>query len=124
MVLLRFLFINSFAFLLIIVGSAIFFIPTEIFFIILKYAIAIGCVGSSINIFVKWKIKKRIMEILILRNRNEIRPETFTKYRGVLCWELVYYYVLCQLRKTEKYSKLSKEKWRELKEKKFGNILP
>ena len=121
MKLLRFVFLNSYAFLLVGIGISLILMPNEIFLIVLKYIFAIGCILNAIGIFAKWKIKKRMMEILIQRNRNEIRPDTFKKYRGELCWELVYHYVFSELRKTEKYRVLSKEEWNNKKERVFGN---
>jgi len=118
--LLRFIILNSFAFLLIGIGVVLILIPIELFLIVFKYALAIGCIVNAITIFFKWKSKKRIMEILILRNLDEIRPDTFIKYRGELCWELVYFYIFYKLRKTEKYRILSKAEWKKRKEKVFG----
>jgi hypothetical protein len=121
--LLRFIILNFFAFLLIGIGIILIFIPIEIFFIVLKYILAVGCLVNAVSILIKWKKKKRIMEVLILRNLNEIRPDTFKKYRGELCWELVYLYIFYKLRKTEKYRILSEEEWKKRKEKVFGKTL-
>jgi len=117
--LLRFIILNSFAFLLAGIGIAVILMPIDIFIIVFKYIIAIGCLFNAAGIFLKWKKKKIMMDILIRRNLNEIRPDTFRKYRGELCWELVYHYIFYKLRKTEKYRILSRDEWEKKREKVF-----
>jgi hypothetical protein len=116
----RFFYLNSYAFLLLVLGALILILPLNIFLLILKILTALWCVIAAFAIFIKWKEKMRKIPILAGRNKKEIRPDTFKKLSQTLCGELVIHLVLADLRKTETYRLLSAEEWKAAKRKAFG----
>lgn len=116
----RFLFLNVYAFLLLALGALVVILPNEIFYLIVKYLLAIWCVVGGISIFANWKAKKKMIKIVTGRNKNEIRPDTFKWLRKTLCWRLVINVSLSDLRKTEKYRDIPKAEWNDLRRKAFG----
>ena len=120
MIFFRFLFLNVYAFLLFALGAIIVILPKEFFYLVVKYLLAVWCIFGGIAIFAKWKAKKQILKIVTLRNRNEIRPDTFKWFRKTLCWKLVINVSLSDLRKTENYRNIPKAEWNDLKRKAYG----
>ena len=112
MKLLRFFYINTFSFILIVLGAATIFIPIDIFYLILKILIAIWCVSGGILLITRWKARKRKIEILVARNLNKLRPDTFRQLKRTLCGQLMVNLAISDLRKTENYQNLSKEEWK------------
>ena len=119
MKLIQFLFINVFAFLLFALGVVVLFMPKELFYLIFKILIAVIFIVSCVNLFIEWPAKKHLIEILVLRNRNEIRLDTFKKHKETLCGKLVVMYTMNMLRKTDNYRTLSTAEWKLKKRKVF-----
>jgi hypothetical protein len=116
----RFLYINSFAFLLMGLGAGIFLVPTDVFLMILKTIAALWCAAGGVVILFQWKSKARKMVILLARNKKELRPDTFKKLTGTLCGQLMARLTLADLRKTEVYRDLPDEEWNAAKRKVLG----
>ena len=110
---LLFIFINSFAFLLL--GLAVFigYIPINVLLVILKYSCSLLCVIAAVNIFSQWKRKKRMIEILLKRNKDEFKIESFTNYMETFCSQLVVIYVLKKLKRLDALKGLYLSWWRD-----------
>jgi len=120
MVFFRFLYLNIYAFALVVLGVLVFFIPTDIFVKVVKFLFAASFVFSGIGLFVRWKAKIRRMGILVARNRKTFRRDSFKEIRTTLCGLLMVHLVLRDLRKTENYISLSKAEWEEIRRKALG----
>lgn len=109
----RFLYLNTYAFLLLVGGIGIVFIPLYkiynwIFFV--QIVVALICLRSALRIFRAWNDKKRKYNILMQRNENTFRPDTFTEYMQAPCGRLLVKIVLKDLNQTDKYKILKKLK--------------
>ena len=120
---LRFLYANYYALLLIVFGLAVFFIPNEIFFTILKIMISIWSIVGGCLLLSKWRSRKRLIKILVGKNRNEIRFDTFRTVRQTHCGQQIIGIVLSDLRKQENYRCLSKSEWILLEKKAYGETV-
>jgi len=81
--------------------------------------IAIKIWHVAAKLFSTYEDKKRKREILINRNRDNFRPETFDVYMQAPCGRLIVRSVLSELGKTSEYKNLLKRKkpfWALLKE--------
>jgi hypothetical protein len=99
--LLKFLFINIYAFLLVIGGIAIIFIPNNIIVYILKWLAGLLCLYGAISIFSMWKRKKRMIKVLLKRNENVINYDSFKPYMETFCTQLVVIYVLKKMKRMD-----------------------
>lgn len=70
--------------------------------------ISLVCLQSSCRIFTSWEDKKRKYNILITRNADAIRLDTFTEYMQAPCGRLLVKIVLKDLGKDECYNQLTK----------------
>ena len=109
--LLRFIYINIFAILLAILGVIFFILPKEYFLSFFKLMASAWCIMGGIALMFQWKAKKRKIELLVARNRNHIRPDTFRTVGGTLCGQQMVTLALSDLRKKENYRALSKAEW-------------
>ncbi|MBR5469821.1 MAG: hypothetical protein IKU78_05090 [Paludibacteraceae bacterium] len=109
----RFLYLNTYAFLLLVGGIGIVLFP---FYQIYKWLfvpqiiIALICLKNSWRIFHSWNDKKRKYNILIQRNSDNFRPDTFYEYMQAPCGRLLVKIVLKDLNISSKYSNLKKMK--------------
>jgi hypothetical protein len=117
---LRFVYLNSYAFFLLFLGMVIVLVPTESLIIIIKSIAVLFCIVSSFSMFFSWKKKKRIMAVLRGRNRKEFRPDTFKRQMMTFCGRLLVKSVLRDLRKSNAYSSLSSDEWKAYREKLFN----
>lgn len=105
----RFLFLNFYAFLLLILGIGIGVIP---FYKVSWWLVAIQLVligiflTSAVRIFSSWAHKKRDYSILIRKNENGIRPHSFSDYMQAPCGRLLTILVLYDLGKLSTYNEL------------------
>lgn len=109
----RFLYLNTYAFLLLVGGIGIVFIPLYkiynwIFFV--QIVVALICLRSALRIFRAWNDKKRKYNILMQRNENTFRPDTFGEYMQAPCGRLLVKIVLKDLNRTNEYNTLKKLK--------------
>ena len=105
----RFLYLNSYALLLLLIGGGIAFIPLykiNWWFITLQLAGIIPCINGALKIFRSWNDKKRKYSMLMQRNAEGIRPDTFTPFMQAACGRLLVRIVLKDLGKPEAYDSL------------------
>jgi len=111
MKLMRFLYVNFYSLLLVILGVVFFVLPKDYFYVFFKVMVSVWCVSGGIALMFQWRKKKRKIEILVARNRNRLRPDTFRSIGGTLCGQQMVGLALQDLRKTENYRALSNAEW-------------
>ncbi len=105
----KFIYLNTYSFLLLFCGiicilvpiykvSKIFFIPQVIVFFIFFY--------YSVKLFSTYKDKLIKCDILLKKNKDEFRPETFKIFMQAPCGRLVTKSVLQDLNQKDKYKEL------------------
>lgn len=105
----RFLYLNSYALLLLAAGGGIVFLPLykiSWWLIALQAAVAVPCFNGSIKILSSWKDKKRKYAMLMERNANGIRPDTFAPFMQAACGRLLVRVVLEDLGKSSEFRSL------------------
>jgi len=105
----RFMYLNAYAFLLLLVGIGIAFFPgyrigwwLEAILIV----VALVCLRGSWRIFFSWKDKKRKYDMLMQRNAETFRPDTFTEFMQAPCGRLLIRLVLKDMGCPERYAEL------------------
>jgi len=107
----RFLYLNIYAFLIICAGILTLLLP---FYLITKWIlIAQGIVAVKLffisgKLFSSWNAKKKEIDLLVKRNKNEFRPDTFEIYMQAPCGRLVVKEALKDLNMREEYKTLLK----------------
>jgi hypothetical protein len=108
----RFVYLNAYAFLLLFLGVGIAFIPIYRFgqwWLVAVQAVAVFFIlKGSVEIFRSWNDKKRKYHVLIERNAETIRHDTFSEYMTAPCGRLLVKIVLKDLDKQNEYKKLTK----------------
>lgn len=105
----RFLYLNFYALLLLFVGGGIAFIPLykiSWWLVVLQAAVIIPCLKGGIKILSSWKDKKRKYYMLMQRNAEGIRPETFIPFMQAACGRLLVRIVLKDLGEEDKFKSL------------------
>jgi hypothetical protein len=107
----RFLYLNIYSFLIVCAGILTLVLP---FYSITKWTLVVqGIVAIKLflisgKLFSAWENKKREIDLLVKRNKNEFRPDTFEVYMQAPCGRLVVREALRELNKREKYKSLIK----------------
>jgi len=107
----RFLYLNIYAFLIIFAGILTIISP---FWLITKWTLvaqgiaAIYLFSISGKLFSTWDAKKREINLLVKRNKNRFRPNTFEIYMQAPCGRLVVREALRELNMSEEYKTLLK----------------
>ncbi len=107
----RFLYLNSYAFLLILIGGGIAVIPCYRWhwsLVVIQAIFAFMCLYYALKIFSTWQEKKRVYKVLIERNEKQIRPETFNDYMQAPCGRLLAHVVLKDLGRKDQFAELDK----------------
>lgn len=78
----------------------------NIYFALPALLIATFCLRGGFGILRSWKDKKRKYDVLIARNSETFRPETFTEFMQAPCGRLLSVIVLRDLKIPEKYAEL------------------
>lgn len=119
----RYLYLNSYALLLLVGGVVVIFIPiglSLIWSIIIKVIVCSILFKEAHTILSSWSDKKRKYTVLMTRNCEEFRPDTFKEYMQAPCGRLLVRVVLKDLNKTEEYKNLYKSYhqplWKTIKE--------
>jgi len=105
----RFLYLNIYSFLIVCAGILTLALP---FYLVTKWTlviqviIAIKLFTISGKLFSTWEYKKREIDLLVNRNKNEFRPDTFEVFMQAPCGRLVVREALRDLNKQEKYKSL------------------
>jgi len=110
----RFVYLNAYAFLLLIMGAGMAFIPIYRFgqwWLVAAQAVVVFIIlKGSVEIFRSWNDKKRKYHVLFERNVESIRPDTFSEYMKAPCGRLLVKIVLKDIDKQNEYKNLKKYK--------------
>jgi hypothetical protein len=113
-----------YSFLLLGLGMTVILIPMDIFILLFKYLVVLWLIAGACIILSKYNVKKRQLAILVKRNKQEIRPDTFKVYLKTPCGQLLVGMAINNLRKTENYENLTVAEWERIKRviyrRKFG----
>lgn len=107
----RFLYLNSYAFLLIFIGVGIAVIPCYRWhwsLVVIQAIFVLMFIYYALKIFSAWSDKKRVYKMLIERNEKELRPETFNEYMQAPCGRLLAHIVLKDLNRQNQFAQLDK----------------
>jgi len=108
---LRFLYLNIYSFLIVCTGILVLVLP---FYSITKWTlivqgiIAIRLFFTAGKLFSTWEAKKREIDLLVKRNKNGFRPDTFEVYMQAPCGRLVVREALRDLHMQNEYKTLIK----------------
>lgn len=105
----RFLYLNTYAELLLSIGVGISVIPLykiSYYLIIVQVVVDIISIRGAVGIFSSWKSKKRSYKILIEKNKKSFHPESFRDYMEAPCGRLLTKLVLNDLNMCENYKTL------------------
>jgi len=109
----RYLYLNTYAFILFLGGIGILCLPFwKIHWIITVIQIVIFfiCEKGAYGIFSSWEDKKRKYVLLVQRNSKEFRPDTFKEFMQSPCGRLLTKLVLQDLGQSKEYHNLKKLK--------------
>lgn len=107
----RFIYLNSYAYILLIAGVGIAFIPlysVHWTLVIVQAIFILTAIKTAFKIFLRWEEKKRSYRVLIERNENEIHVNSFKSYMQAPCGRLLVKVVLDDLEKRQQYKILKK----------------
>lgn len=106
----RYLYLNIYAFLLILIGGGVMsisFVAFSIPLLVVQLCIFFCCIKGAASILGgAWQAKKKKYEILMSRNQKEFRSDTFEEFMMAPCGRLLVRLVLADLRQKDKYSLL------------------
>lgn len=105
----RFIYLNTYSFLLLICGIAVALIPcyqVSKLLLIPQFFIFFICIKHSAQLFSTWNSKKIKYAVLMERNRKQIRPDTFEVYMQAPCGRLLTKAVLKDLGEKDRYREL------------------
>ena len=86
------MYLNAYAFLLLLVGIGIMLLlgyRISWWLLLPQAIVAIPCLKGAHGIFASWKDKKRKYDLLIQRNAEQFRPDTFTEFMHAPCGRLL-----------------------------------
>jgi len=109
----RFLYLNIYSFVLVFSGALALLIPLYLiskWFWILQGIAALVLFAQGIKMFYTWDDKRIKWEVLLNRNREEFRPDTFEQFIQAPCGRLLAKSVLAELGKSNEYKNLLKMK--------------
>lgn len=105
----RYLYLNSYAILLLAAGGGILLLPLWLIhwaFIFLQLAVAYPFFKNGARILSTWDAKMREYRILMERNKDGFNPESFAKFMEAPCGRLLVKVVLHDLGYSDKYKSL------------------
>ena len=107
----RFLYLNIYSFLIIFAGILTLILPFHLitkWILIAQGIVAIKLFFISGKLFSTWDAKKREIDLLVNRNKNGFRPDTFEVYMQAPCGRLVVREALRNLNMQREYKTLIK----------------
>jgi len=107
----RFLYLNIYSFLIVCAGILTLILPLYLitkWTLVVQGIIAIKLFSISGRLFSTWDAKKREIDLLVKRNKNEFRPDTFEVYMQAPCGRLVVRETLKDLNMQGEYKTLLK----------------
>ncbi len=105
----RFLYLNTYSFLLLFCGIFTVLIPLfriSKWLIIPQLIVSLFCLKQAAHLFLTWKDKKIKYEILMGKNKNVFRPDSFKIFMQAPCGRLLTKAVLKDLGLSNKYKEL------------------
>jgi hypothetical protein len=108
----RNIYLNIYAYLLVLLGIGIAFLPVYSLWkplVILQVIASAVPINAGMKIFRRWKEKKRIYRILIRRNRNGIRTDSFKEHMQAPCGRQLVKVVLKDLGESDRYREIRKQ---------------
>lgn len=105
----RYLYLNTYAFLLLFCGIAVALIPLfrgSRWLLVPQIVLSLIFLKESLRLFSTWPDKKVKCKILMGRNKDEFRPDTFKVFMQAPCGRLLAKSVLKDLGIREKYREL------------------
>ena len=105
----RFLYLNTYSFLLLLCGAITVLIPLykiSKWLIVPQVIRSLFCIKQAIGLFMTWKDKKTKYEILMGKNKNGFRPDSFKIFMQAPCGRLLTKVVLKDLGLSNKYNEL------------------
>lgn len=105
----RFIYLNTYSFLLLVCGIAAALAPLyqiSKLLIIPQVIICFICFKQSFRLFSTWGEKKRKYDLLMERNKEHFRPDTFETYMQAPCGRLLAKAVLKDLGESKRYREL------------------
>jgi hypothetical protein len=106
-----FLYLNIYSFLIVCAGILILVLPfytISKWFLVVQGIVAVYLFTIAGRLFSAWEDKKEKIDILIKRNQDEFRPDTFSVFMQAPCGRLIVHYVLRDLNKQMEYKALLK----------------
>lgn len=107
--LLRYIYLNTYSFILLFCGSALIAIPlykVSFFFLIPQIAVSLLFLKPALTLFSSWNDKVKKYEILIGKNKKEFRPDSFEMFMKAPCGRLLTRLVLKDLGYSDRYKEL------------------
>lgn len=108
----RFIYLNTYGFLFLLLGIAVLLLTLHRmlnFLSVLQVAVALGCFAFGFMLLNRSDDKYREYEILMNRNKDKFRPDTFIIYMDAPCGRKVVHAVLKDLGMAHEYRNLKKE---------------
>ena len=108
----RFIYLNSYAFLLLFAGIGIAFMPcyqVHWSLVVLQIIVVLCFLYYSNQIFSHWKGKKKHYKKLMEQNEQELDVESFSEYMQAPCGRLLVRVVLTDLGKRQEYGYIKKQ---------------
>lgn len=105
----RFLYLNTYSFLLLfcgIINALIPFFRISKWLIVPQIIVSLFCIKQAMHLFSAWKDKKIKYEILMKKNIKEFRPDSFKVFMQAPCGRLLTKVVLKDLGLSKKYKEL------------------
>ena len=105
----RFLYLNTYAFLLILAGTLVLGLPFWLispFTLIAQGILSIPLYMCGFTLLGGWNDKKRQYAVLMAKNKDEFRPESFKIYMEAPCGRKLTHVVLKDLGKESEYKNL------------------
>jgi len=105
----RFIFLNTYSFLLLFCGLAVLMLPlyrSSFLLLIPQIILSLLFLKPSIRLFSSWKDKQREYSILIGKNNKEFRPESFKIFMQAPCGRLLTKALLKDLNMENRYKEL------------------
>jgi hypothetical protein len=84
----------------------IFIVPVDLFYLIIKIGLGVFSLFGAVSIFLSWKRKLRMIDVLMKRNQNGFNEESFLSYMDAFCTQLVVLYVLYKIGHLDKFKKM------------------
>ncbi len=109
----RWLRLNAYALLLFVLGAGVALVPlwcVSLWLAVPQAVVVLVCLRNGLRIVSTWSDKKRKYDLLMQRNADGLRPDTFTDYMQAPCGRALARVVLNDLGCPERYKELKKLK--------------